>query len=529
MLDDSLVLSAKRAGAWWHTTVALLLAVIALLALKCAWVSDDAYITFRTVDNFVHGFGLRWNPAERVQAYTSPLWMFAMSALAAVTRDVYFTSIALGILVTLAACALLAMRAANGFAGACVALLLLASSKAFIDFATSGLENPLLHLGLIASVVAFGARGEMRKRSLGLALAASAVALTRPDGVLLVAPLLVVQLMHSPKRATLASYALGFAPLVLWEIFSLVYYGFLIPNTAYAKLSTGLSMHELLAQGARYFADSLARDPLTLGVIAAALVVAAWRRERVSLALAAGIVMHLIYVATVGGDFMSGRFFTAPLVCAVCILASTPLSTFAAAASAVAALGLSMATPLSPLRAPLDYSRDLKPPEHIDDSGIADERGYWFGAAGLFSPNRALEAPPYKHISKGHGYAFKLRDEGPKVLVPNGIGYIGYWAGPTVHLVDPMGLSDALIARLPFAVDDQPLEHDKNKFRERTWRIGHFIRRVPEGYVESLADPSQRIADPAIAELRQRLDLITRGDLWSSERWRAIVAEMFGG
>jgi len=64
-----------------------------------------------------------------------------------VTPDVYFTSIALGIVVTLAACALLAFRAANGFAGACVALLDAASSKAFIDFATSGLENPLLHLG----------------------------------------------------------------------------------------------------------------------------------------------------------------------------------------------------------------------------------------------------------------------------------------------------------------------------------------------------------------------------------------------
>ena len=523
MLDDSIAVSAKRAGAWWPTTVALLLAVIALLALKCAWVSDDAYITFRTVDNFVHGYGLRWNTAERVQAYTNPLWMFAMIPLTAVTHEVYFTSIALGIVVTLAACALLAFRAASGFAGACVGLLVLASSKAFIDFATSGLENPLLHLGLIASIVAITARGESRKRSLWLALAASCVALTRLDGLLLVAPLLAVQLARSPARATLASYALGFAPLALWELFSLVYYGCLFPNTAYAKLSTGLSMHELLPEGAHYFADSLARDPLTLAAIAAALVVAAWRRERASLAVAAGIVAHLIYVATVGGDFMSGRFFTAPLVCAVCILANTPLPVLAAAASMLAVLGLSMATPLSPLCAPLDYSRDLKPPEHIDDAGIADERGYWFGAAGLFSPNRALDAPPYRHISKGHGFAFKLRDEGPKVLVPNGIGYLGYWAGPTVHLVDPMGLSDALIARLPFAVDDVPVERDKNKFRERTWRIGHFFRHVPEGYVESLGDPSKHIADPATAELRRRLDLITRGDLWSGERWSAIA------
>ena len=40
--------------------IGLLVAVIALLALKCAWVSDDAYITLRVVDNFVNGYGPRW-------------------------------------------------------------------------------------------------------------------------------------------------------------------------------------------------------------------------------------------------------------------------------------------------------------------------------------------------------------------------------------------------------------------------------------------------------------------------------------
>ena len=45
-----------------------------------AWVVDDAYITFRTVDNFVNGHGLTWNVAERVQAYSHPLWMFLVSA-----------------------------------------------------------------------------------------------------------------------------------------------------------------------------------------------------------------------------------------------------------------------------------------------------------------------------------------------------------------------------------------------------------------------------------------------------------------
>ncbi len=73
MFEDSHARAASRIDMWWRATIVLLLAAIALLALKCAWVSDDAYITFRTVDNFVHGHGLRWNTGERVQAYTNPL------------------------------------------------------------------------------------------------------------------------------------------------------------------------------------------------------------------------------------------------------------------------------------------------------------------------------------------------------------------------------------------------------------------------------------------------------------------------
>ena len=45
-----------------------LLILFTFIFLLNAWVCDDAYITFRTIDNFLHGHGLRWNVAERVQS-----------------------------------------------------------------------------------------------------------------------------------------------------------------------------------------------------------------------------------------------------------------------------------------------------------------------------------------------------------------------------------------------------------------------------------------------------------------------------
>jgi len=44
-----------------------------IVFFRTAWVCGDAYITFRTIDNLVHGYGLRWNVDERVQAFTHPV------------------------------------------------------------------------------------------------------------------------------------------------------------------------------------------------------------------------------------------------------------------------------------------------------------------------------------------------------------------------------------------------------------------------------------------------------------------------
>ena len=59
---------------------------IIFIIFRRAWMCDDAFITLRTVDNFVNGYGLTWNVDERVQAYTHPLWMFVISLFYLFTR-----------------------------------------------------------------------------------------------------------------------------------------------------------------------------------------------------------------------------------------------------------------------------------------------------------------------------------------------------------------------------------------------------------------------------------------------------------
>ena len=73
------------------------LGLYALVVLQNAWLCDDAFITLRTVDNWVGGYGLRWNAAERVQAYTHPLWMFLLATCYFFTEEAYYTALVLSL------------------------------------------------------------------------------------------------------------------------------------------------------------------------------------------------------------------------------------------------------------------------------------------------------------------------------------------------------------------------------------------------------------------------------------------------
>src|ERR1700682_2995626 len=64
---------------------------------------DDAYITFRYAANVARGFGLVFNPGERVLGTTSPLFTFILAAAGRIlgTRYIEEVAVAVGILACL--------------------------------------------------------------------------------------------------------------------------------------------------------------------------------------------------------------------------------------------------------------------------------------------------------------------------------------------------------------------------------------------------------------------------------------------
>ena len=135
-----------------------LISLFSLIVIKNAWVGDDAFITVRTIENFLSGYGLTHNIAERVQTFTHPLWMFLQAGIYFIVNrlfgiyfwaEFYYLNVLSSVIISTLVVFLLVFRNAASFLSSVIGVSILVLSKAFVDYSTSGLENPLSHLLLI--------------------------------------------------------------------------------------------------------------------------------------------------------------------------------------------------------------------------------------------------------------------------------------------------------------------------------------------------------------------------------------------
>ena len=494
--------------------------LFAVVLLRTAWVCDDAYISFRAIDNFIHGYGLTWNIAERVQTFTNPLWTLCLSVFYFFTREIYLTSIFLSILISLAAFWILTCRIAAGPWMGLIGALFLIFSCSFVDYSTSGLENALTHLLLALLFWVYFSDWPDEKKAPWLALIASLGLTNRMDQALLFLPPLAHSLWavrHS--RKSLSRAALAFAPFVLWECFALFYYGFPFPNTAYAKTNLAIPRIELIHQGAFYFLDTINHDPLlavtVILALGSALLINPGLKHRIA---AAGMAAQLGYVLWVGGDFMSGRFLTSVYFTAVILITSAVYKNSLFSPSVILLFlvpALGFAAPVPTLLSHSTYAEKKSTQASQDvvrTTGIANERAYYFSRNGLLNQSLGQPMPnnPVLTAEKKTSSNAKRR-----VAVYGGVGMVGFGAGPSLHIVDEYALGDPLLARIPF----EP---------QRIWRIGHFSRPLPYGYLESLEKEGNLIQEKNLKQYYDHLNQIIRGRLFSGRRVLTILKMNFG-
>jgi arabinofuranosyltransferase len=498
-----------------HALRAAPLAVLAAGAWSHRWVTEDAFINFRVVEMTLAGHLLVFNAGERVEAATSPLWLWFLVVLQATAGhvvDLAWLSVLAGLALALAGLAaatraatlLVAARRPGAWAVPAGALVL-AVLPPMWDFATSGLETGLAFAWLGGSFLLLVRRAGAEPTSpaspwyvpvvLGLG------PLVRPDLTLFSAAFLVVLAVVSLPAARGRLAALGLAAALPggYEVFRMAYFASLVPNPALAKEATGADWGRGLA-----YAGDLA-GPYLLVVPAVGL--AAWaltslaggpapdRRYAVVAVgpMAAGL-LHAVYVVRVGGDFMHGRLLLPALfgvLAPVAVLPVTRRMATALAAVAVTAWAAGCAAALRPPPVPADAATFL----------VIDERAHWNDLAGdgnavTLADHAALFAVPPGERAR--------RLAAGVVLESALLGLSSMAAGTDVRVLDRWGLAEVLGSHVE---RDPALRTGHQKPLPGAYRWAQFPELVAWG--EPPAGPDEmaaarRVLDcPAVRELHE--------------------------
>jgi hypothetical protein len=345
---------AARAGALgltvWPRRAAATLGIVggvatAVLALAGATPRniDDAFIVLVYARHLLQDGQLYWNLGDgHVDGYTSTLDLLVKTlALAVAPGDPLRNADVLGVVFLVAsvvAGGLLALRAADGGGRATLAVAVLASVAFGANIALAQGTSYLLETSLYV-FTALGSVGllvvvrpESARARWSLAAAWLLLSLARPEGALLA----VVQIGFFLARARDVPRMVRVQPCVaflalfgVYLAWHLAYFGYLAPNTFYAKASD--SRWSEIADGLAYVLG-FARSPARAGILtvtvlapALALVKGAWRTRQGKLAFLAVSSCAFVSLGEViveGGDsYDDGRFMAATVALTIASLA----------------------------------------------------------------------------------------------------------------------------------------------------------------------------------------------------------------
>lgn len=439
-------MSAGRAGAAlasakWATwlSLAALLALHSVLVAELWFVSDDAYINFRFARNLSQGLGFVYNPGVDgpIEGTSELLWVLLLTPIEALGGNVERVACAIGVACSFGLFLRLerTLRVDLRFSPAAVVAgtLFVAAMPVFSAWSTGGLSTMafawLLFELYRVLIVVERPRAIVALLGVGLALLLRAESLPWILG-LCAASLWTGRGGRNPERVRLAwrcAAAALVGTLALVGV-RLGYFGYPLPNTAYAKVGFNLDQAR---RGLGYLARFFVVFP-AVAVLAAWIAACLFRRfasararsaapsSPVESALAGALVCLAASAAfslTVGGDFMAMfRFATPAIAFSGLFVAWLVASHGRAAFAAAVALGL----------ANLPAAFGVEPLMEVANR---------FGGIGGRRQPQSVELFWQRHNSNRWSELGRaLKDVAPPgaSLVARGIGAVGYHSGLTI-------------------------------------------------------------------------------------------------
>ena len=464
------------------TLVAVPVAVVAQRAWVWRSVNDDGFIHLRVVRQLLEGNGPVFNVGERVEASTSPLWVYLLGAVDVVTPfRLEWIAVGVGLGLTLGAL-LLAVAGARLLLGETghrdltipAGIAVVAAVAPTWTYATTGLEGGLVMawLGACLLLLARWARTD-RAIPAATAVVLGLGPLVRPELGLFTALFLAVVLVAdrgTDWKGWLRVVALAGALPAAYQVFRMGYYGSPVPNPAIAKEAS----RAWWGEGWRYFREAVGPYwlwlPLVLLAVGGyvpllrALRHSARRRALlVAVAFGAGGVVHAVYIVRVGGDFMHARLLLPGLFAIAAPVAVVPLRR--------AYLGAALVLPWAVvsalfLRAWADDHTPYRQFVTIEDFawGEGQSGSAFFTGEGFFHSGERFDARP----TGGR----------PATVAAFGIGLPAYGLGTDVHVVDLLGLADPFTARLELRRRGFIPGHEKPI--PSAWLVARYTEPEPE-------------------------------------------------
>ena len=471
----------------------LLCIVFIVICNNNRFIQDDAFISFRYVQNFVDGHGLVFNIGERVEGYTNLLWVLILSALVRMNFDIGNTaqtlSLAFGVLVlvmTYLLSGLIRIKgdietkyakksktesvdSSTGFFDLIPSALLVFTGS-FVFWAISGMETTMFISFCLLGIYYYIKDKDFPTPNYKFPIFILLATLTRPEGMYFFGLILIHRfgLLFMEKRGeglkeffskkNLISYLVYVIPVIFYFVIRYSYYGYLFPNTYYAK--TGLSSQYITA-GIEYFMKFFS-SYLLYGVILVAPVYLFRKKENffeISLFYLL-IVSFILYVISVGGDVLKQNRFFLPILPMLYILFAKFLTDLYYKFSKNLGKGIAFASVLI-ISTVICYYYYTSQKENLQ-SEIASENGL-------------VE----KMKITGNWFKNKQREAGrPLVLAATTIGAVSYFAGSDVVVIDNLGLTDKEIAHNPKPVPE--ISAEVLGWKERNYNADYVMSRNPD-------------------------------------------------
>jgi len=424
----------------WIVFVAIVAVHLPLLSVSIFGYIDDAFISFRYAENLANGHGLVYNVGQRVEGYSNTLLVLVLALLAKLGLTVHKAAAYVGVVFHAATVALalayfrrvLSEPILRPFP--MLGLVFLTVHPITIAYAEAGMEATMAAFWLLAAVYLTTIAVERGKAPLpaaGAALATFALALTRPEGISMAAPLGLWLLLGKREGRWGRAFVYGALTAALYGAFLLwrhSYFGYWQPNTYYAK-AAGAGM-DLIVMGLDYLwrFTNVTLLPYLLLPVLALLAAQRVRMPDWWFGVLGATLVYLAAIVWVGGDHFPLSRFLVPVAPLLLVLLAEGARRLRDAINA---------------KHPNIAELRLRPAAWVSIAlfiPVSIFFGMMFRNEGLIYAGQVKKAETWCSIGKKMAQAY----DGDTSLGLIPIGAIGYCS--KLPIVDLVGLTDAHIA-----------------------------------------------------------------------------------